>query len=254
MQGASGCVWRGSSCLLTRVLLCLTNVLLRPPPHVTGQQRRRPWRPRLDRPGIGLGGSTKHLSCSSSLPQTTCTRKHMHAHMHICTDVEPPSAPAAPCLAPPCLPPFLPPWPTILSMQSLWPPTTTSTFPLLPGTVVSRLPLGFQRVSLCSQPGEHAAFSGVVGLVAHLPGLTGTWALGRLVLHPTGSSAQGEASYQVATPLPLSSRAFPVGRTRSRTGSVSDGQPYFFCFCFWGLFNVLFPVCTHSKSARGRTL
>lgn len=39
------------------------------------------------------------------LPQTTCTRKHMHAHMHICTDVEPPSAPAAPSLASPCLPP-----------------------------------------------------------------------------------------------------------------------------------------------------
>lgn len=43
------------------------------------------------------------------LPQTTCTRKHMHAHMHICTDVEPPSAPAAPRLASPCLPPSLPP-------------------------------------------------------------------------------------------------------------------------------------------------
>lgn len=172
------------------------------------------------------------------LPQTTCTRKHMHAHMHICTDVEPPSAPAAPCLAPPCLPPFLPPSPPPLDLLFCLcshsdPQLQPQPSPLLPGTVVSRLPLGFQRVPLCSLPGEHAAFGGVVGLVAHRPG--SDWDLGprqtRPPPHRTLSSGGG--SYQVATPLPLSSRAFPVGRTRSRTGSVSDGQPYFLSFCFW---------------------
>lgn len=55
----------------------------------------------------------------------------MHAHMHICTDIEPPSAPAAPRLASPCLPPSL-----LLPLDLLFclcshsdPPTTTSTFP-----------------------------------------------------------------------------------------------------------------------------
>lgn len=138
-----------------------------------GQQRRGP----SDGPGIGSGGSNSTPILFLLLfPQTTCTRNHMHAHMHICTDIEPPSAPAAPRLASPCLPPSL----SLLTYYSVYAVTLTPNYnlnlpPLLPGTVVSRLPPGFSEGKSCaSQPGEHAAFSGVVGLVAHWRGLTMT--------------------------------------------------------------------------------
>lgn len=140
----------------------------------------------------------------------------MHAHMHICTDVEPPSAPAAPCLASPCLPPS-PLNPTLDPLFCLCshsdPPTTTSTCPPppTPGTVVSSPPGLIEGPSCAVGPGEHATFSG--GLSADST--------------PPRTLSSGGGPYQVATPRPLSSRAFPVGRTRSLTGSVSDGQPYF---------------------------
>lgn len=91
------------------------------------------------------------------LPQTTCTRKHMHAHMHICTDVEPPSAPAAPCLAPPCLPPSPPP----LTYYSVYAVTLTPNYnlnlpPYFPGLLFLVSPWVFRglpcAVSLASTP------------------------------------------------------------------------------------------------------
>lgn len=159
-------------------------------------------------------------------------------HAHICTDVEPPSAPAAPCLAPLCLPPSLPSLLLSFPFNLLFclcshsdPPTTTSTLPLFfPGLFIVS-PWGF--------------FS--EGAPAPL-GLTRTWKT--LQTPPAGPSAQGEALNQVATPLPLSSRAFPDGRTRSRTGSISDGQPYFSLLVFRGLF-VFFFLCARTvKPAR----
>lgn len=100
MPGLSGCVSRGSSCLLTRVPLCSTNFS---PCSIST------WDSGADLAGLA---STDLESAQEAqmpilflllLPENT--REHMHAHMHICTDVEPPSAPAASCLASPCLPP-----------------------------------------------------------------------------------------------------------------------------------------------------
>lgn len=182
-------------------------------------------------------------------PQMTCTHKYMHAHMHICTDVEPPSAPAAPCLAPLCLLPRL--WP--LTYYSVYAVTLTPNHNLnLPlyslGLLFLASPWVFRwfpcAVSLASMPLSvelsvwRQSFTGRVW--------RGIWALDRLILHPTVPSAQGGVFYQVATPLPLSSRAFPVGRTRSRTGSVLNGQPYFFSFCFWFVYLFFVVLCAHT--------
>lgn len=72
----------------------------------------------------------------------------MHAHMHICTDVAPPSAPAAPCLALPCL--SSPSTYYSVYAVALTPNYNLNLSPLLPGTVVSRLPLGFcQKGGAC---------------------------------------------------------------------------------------------------------
>lgn len=113
------------------------------------------------------------------------TQTHARTHAHHLTDVEPPSAPAAPCLASPSLP--------LLTYSSVYAVTLTPNYnlnlpPLLPGTV-SRLAPWFSegvpvqsawRACRC----QRRRWLG--------PGPTGTWALGRLVLHHTGPSAQGE--------------------------------------------------------------
>ncbi len=150
MLGVSGCVSRGSSCLLTRVLLCFINVS---PPFTSmwGSSAGVLARLALTDLEAAQEDQTQTPTLFLLFLQTTCTRKHMHAHTHICTDVEPPSEPAAPCLALPCLLPslLLPLTHNLLfclcshSDPQLQPQPS----PLLPGTVVSRLPLGFPRVS-----------------------------------------------------------------------------------------------------------
>lgn len=253
VQGVSGFVWRGSSCLLTRVLLCFNNVS---PRCISTWDSSAGVHAGLALTDLGLAQEDQNQTpvlFLLLLPQTTCTRKHMHAHMHICTDVEPPSAPAAPCLAPTCLPPSFPhPAPHPLTYYSVYavaltPKLQPQPFPLLP--VVSCLPLGFQRVPPVQSAWRACRFQ----WCCRLGRFTGQVWLGPelsadssyTLHHHHRTLSSGGGSYQVATPLPLSSRAFPVGRTRSRTGSVSDGQPYFFSFCFWvGLF---FSSCVRAQ-------
>lgn len=153
----------------------------------------------------------------------------MHAHMHICTDVEPPSAPAAPCLASPCLPPspLNPPLDPLFCLCShsdpQLQPQPAPPPPHPPSWDCCFIsPWANRGFPLCSRPGEHATFSGGLSADSSPPPPP-----------PHRTLSSGGGSYQVATPRPLSSRAFPVGRTRSLTGSVSDGQPYFFSFGFW---------------------
>lgn len=129
------------------------------PHHIQlGQQRQDPHWPHLGSSEIGSGGSNSTLILFLLFfPQTTCTHKHMHSHMHICTDVEPPSAPAAPCLAPLCLLLSLPP----LTYYSVYAVTLTPNYnlnhpPYFPGLLCLVSPWVFRgfpcAVSLASMP------------------------------------------------------------------------------------------------------
>lgn len=233
VQGVSGCVWRELSCLQTSLQLCFTNAS----PHPLEAAAPRSSMPSPQRMWNWLKRNLKLNTYPAPPPfpsndMQTQIHARTHAHLHWCRA----SLSACSTLLSPFFA-FFPAhdlWPTILSMQSLWPPT--STFPFTPWDCVLLGLLCFRwfpcAVSLASMPLSvvlsvwRQSFTGQVWL--------GIWALDRLMLHPTVPSAQGGVFYQVATPLPLSSWAFPVGRTRSWTGSVLNGQPYF--FSFWFLF------------------
>lgn len=130
-------------------------------------------------------------------------------------------------------------------MQSLWPPTTTSTFPLSSRDCCFCLPLGFRRVppcavSLASMPLSVSAWS-----------LTGRvwWDLSTRQTPPLPTHRTPQLRGRLLPSSHASSSfftgIFPVGRTRSRT--VSDGQPYFFSSLFFrGSFVFLF-LCARTE-------
>lgn len=207
VQGASGCVWLGSSCPLTRVLLCSTNVSPCSLLHGAAVMQRGLHRP-------GSGGSKLRSPLFSPFPLNdmhtqTHARTHAHLHWHRA------SLSACSNLLSPSLP--LPPPP--LSYYSVYAVTLTPDDNL-------KLPLFFLGLLFLVSPWGvlpacHSRWHGQFGVdVAAAPGRPGTWALSRTL-------SSGGGSYQVATPLPLSSWALPVGRTRSRTVGhlLSDGQP-----------------------------
>lgn len=250
VQGASGCVWRGSSCLLTRVRLCFTNLSPRST-STTGQRRRRG--PRLDGPGISSGGSNSHPVpplLLLLLPQTnmhTQTHARTHAHLHICTDVEPPSAPAAPCLAPSCLPPSPPRSSTYYSVYAvtLTPNYNLNLPPFLPGTVVSVSPWVFGGFPPVQSAWRACRFQCRLGRSP--AGSDGTWALGRLRPSPhTGPLSSGGGSYQVATPLPLSSRAFFLLDAHVAELFQMDSH-IFSLLCFFGV-RLFFSSCVRAQN------
>lgn len=189
VQGVSGFVWRGSSCLLTRVLLCFNNVSPRCI-STLGQQRRGPRWPRLDGPGFGSGGS-KSNSCpvpppSPSNNMHTQTHARTHAHLHwrraslsACSTLLSPYLPSSFLSSPRSPSPDL----LFCLCSRSDPQTTTSTFP--PTSCCFLSPPGFSEGSPCAVSLASMPLSVVLSAWSfHWPGLTGTWALGGLVLHP----------------------------------------------------------------------
>lgn len=240
--GVSGCVWRASSCLLTRVRLCFTDV----------SQASTSMRgggildgPHLDGPGIGSGGS------NSTPILFLLTQKKQHAHANTCThtctssDWCRASLSACSTLLSLSLPPSLDLLFCLCSHSD--PQLQPQPSPLTSRDCFSSCPLVFRgrprAVSLASMPLSAAplAWTGSDGDLGS-----------RQTCPPShGALSSGGDSYQVATPLPLSSRAFPVGRTQSRTGSVSDGRTTLSLSLF--VFVFFFPCARAVEPARDRT-
>ena len=116
-----------------------------------GWQRQGPQQSHLDGPGIGLGGLTWHLSCSSS---SYSTRKHMHAHQHRRRA----SLSACSTLLSPSLPSSFPPPP--LTYYSVYAVTLTPQLQPQP-----YFPPNFLGLLFLVSPWVFQGFSCVVGFV-----------------------------------------------------------------------------------------
>ena len=246
VQGASGSVWRGSSCLLTRVRLCFTKLSPRST-STTGQRRRRG--PRLDGPGIGSGGSNSHPVpplLLLLLPQTnmhTQTHARTHAHLHWRRA----SLSACSTLLSPLLPSSLP-LPILDLLFCLCshsdPQLQPQPSPLLPGTVVSVSPWVFGGFPPVQSAWRACRFQCRLGRSP--AGSDRTWALGRLRPSPhTGPLSSGGGSYQVATPLPLSSRAFFLLDAHVAELFQMDSH-IFSLLCFFGV-RLFFSSCVRAQ-------